>query len=516
MLVRGLVRLLSVVGPLVILVVLAARYYNDSTKPWSLGNGAWSSAFPSGWKYTTPPKDDGLKVAPNIYDLELAAQDGKSASETLTTTPDDLPVAPDIYDLEEAAHRAKETPPAVTPAWESPPDQTLSKTPVATSDEKSMAETHNELFSASTPDRKYFPLVFGEHEALNPNIIPYPTANDTWLMVAQKRRHEEGFSARHIELVCDAQFQADGSLACVQEPGALPIAATTNGAVECQGKWDLLKYNNGPHDGRVFYGPDAPYTVYGSNSQYTCFGQWMQDMRLLVDWPVDDEEVTFERPAALEIHRPEPFGHIEKNWFVFWDADNATYVHYDISPLRSFAKMEADGTVGSDLAIFADRSDSKCLAKYLPTLADPEKESIHQATNSLSLTLCKRAERCEPTAYNTFIVAIVQHKTFYNYHAVYEPYVLLFKNKPPFEIHAVSQKPLWIAGRGRAGFGKLTHDQSEMLFMTSMSWKNHGQRYHGFLDDELFLAFGLEDSRTGAIDVVAEDLLRGMGLCSNV
>jgi hypothetical protein len=146
---------------------------------------------------------------------------------------------------------------------------------------------------------------------------------------------------------------------------------------------------------------------------------------------------------------------------------------------------------------------------------DPENESIHQATNSLAVTLCKRAETdCVPTGYNTFLVAIVHHKKFFGFHPVYEPYVILFRQSAPFEIYAISEKPLWIAGRGRSGFGG-THDQTEMLYMTSMSWRDHGQTYHGYLDDVLFLSVGVEDSRTGAVDVVAEDLLRGMGLCSH-
>ena len=43
-----------------------------------------------------------------------------------------------------------------------------------------------------------------------------------------------------------------------------------------------LSLSIGPHDARVFYGPEAPFTVYGSNSGFTCFGQWIQDIRVLV------------------------------------------------------------------------------------------------------------------------------------------------------------------------------------------------------------------------------------------
>jgi hypothetical protein len=53
-----------------------------------------------------------------------------------------------------------------------------------------------------------------------------------------------------------------------------------------------------------------------------------------------------------------------------------------------------------------------------------------------------------------------------------------------------------------------------MLYMTSISWKSHGQKYHGYIDDTLFLAFGREDSAAGGIDVTARDLLAELGMCA--
>ena len=50
--------------------------------------------------------------------------------------------------------------------------------------------------------------------------------------------------------------------------------------------------------------------------------------------------------------------------------------------------------------------------------------------------------------------------------------------------------------------------------MTSLSWNTHGQKYHGYSDDVLFIAFGIEDSKTAAIDIVAGELLMDLGLCS--
>ena len=47
-----------------------------------------------------------------------------------------------------------------------------------------------------------------------------------------------------------------------------------------------------------------------------------------------------------------------------------------------------------------------------------------------------------------------------------------------------------------------------------MSWKAHGQRYHGYIDDTVLLAFGIEDSMAAVIDIKAEDLVQNLGHCS--
>lgn len=387
--------------------------------------------------------------------------------------------------------------------------------------ETEVSKSHTEIFSISTKNGKYFPIEFGEEEAMNPSIIPHPTLVDTWIIVAQHRRPSEQSSAWFAELVCDATFKK-GRLSCIKPPMILPIAATTGD--NCDGDLAYFAFNIGPHDARVFYGPHHAFAIYGSNSGYTCFGQWVQDFRMLVEWAVEPAIKTDFR-LGTEIRRPTPFGAIEKNWFLFWDKDGEVYVHYDVFPRRSFARLNIDGTVGPDLAPLAAASDQNCMARLMPNVAETL-ESIHQATNSLSLTLCNRADiSCEPNDSNTFIMTLFQHKSFYYYHSVYEPYVMLFKRAEPFEVHGISSKPIWINGRAKAGdarrpvgkeFEELeSWNQTEMLYVTSMSWKAHGQKYHGYLDDVLFIGFGIEDERTGGIDVLAADLVKNVGLCSS-
>ncbi|KAL1860791.1 hypothetical protein Plec18167_008560 [Paecilomyces lecythidis] len=393
--------------------------------------------------------------------------------------------------------------------------------------------THCEVFSVSTPNARYFTIDFGSpYKTINPNIIPHPSLNDTWIVVAQRMSTRPN-SVFNVELVCDAVFveeeeKKDTILRCIDPPVILPIAATNSPSEteRCLGDLAALTLNIGPHDARVFFGPNAPYTIYGSNSQYTCFGQWMQDLRLLVDWGFDLNPYK-EFRIGTELQRPKAgsdagaYRAVEKNWFVFWDDQNKLYLHYDISPRRAFAKLEPDGSVGLDIAPLAAWNDEACMAKYMPPIAPDGQQSIHQSTNSLTITLCKRSDlSCNPDDSNTFILTIFHHKSFYSFHSVYEPYVMLFRRAAPFDIYGISTKPIWIHGRGGPGQGKRPQmmeagwDQTEMFYVTSISWKSRELKYHGYSDDVLFLAFGIEDERTGGIDILAGDLLNDLGLCS--
>lgn len=407
---------------------------------------------------------------------------------------------------------------------------------------------HTELFSVSTRDRKYFPIRFhggsSETTIVYPNIIPHPRTDNVWIVVAQRRSEDlaGGVLAPSVEWACDALF-LDNVLTCqigadgregsdvpVPDPvQPLPIQPTVGDKNKCiQGHMPYLNLNTGPHSAKVFYGPRSPYAIYGSNSRFTCLGQWVQDLRGLVhDW-VEDSVVpvgllglgnswkddmssssTFTSPNGTELQRPSPYGIVETNWFLFWDNTGTLHVHHDITPRRSFARLHGDGSVGRDLAPRVADRDRTCLSRYLPTIANPVFESLQQATNSLAVTLCRRTDpTCTPNDENTFLFTILQHKTYFDGHATYHPYVMVFRQRAPFEVWAVSLRPIWISGRRTMLSG-----DTEMFSIHSMSWRERGQRYHGYVDDVLLLAFTIEDQRAAGIDVLAGDLLANLGLC---
>ena len=384
------------------------------------------------------------------------------------------------------------------------------------------APEHREIFSFSTRDRRYFPIFAEGFGFINPNIIPHPRQYDMWVVVARQEQ-SRARSRSEKAMVCTAGFYED-VLICDADPEVLEIEPSVKG--DCQGDFAELNNRVGPRDARVFYGPEAPYIVYGSQSHYTCLGVWIQDARMLLDaFYIEQGTGSQIFKNATEVRRPGRWKAVEKNFFIFWDSEGKAYAHHDLYPRRVFAQLGIDGDVGEDLAPFAAAKDQVCYAKYMPHVA-PELEYLQQATNSLEITLCRRKDAgCIPDDSNTFIMHMFHIKSIYDDHAVYEPYMLLFQRTAPFAIHAISQQPFWIHGReqltvesGSIAFeGKkesdIPEDHPERFYVTSMTWKSHGQKYHGHIDDVLFLGFGVEDSRAGAVDVLAGDLLQDLAFC---
>ncbi|UNI21644.1 hypothetical protein JDV02_007617 [Purpureocillium takamizusanense] len=463
MLLRNVHRLALLVGLALVLLYAASHYGGLSTR-------SWSDASKLQW-----PKPDSKpkKLAKGNAD-QHDDDDGAHGSQWAAASPED---------------GKSMTPSDFTGSQQQPPLQ------------------HQEVFSVSTPDKKFLRIDFGGISAFNPNILPHPDADDIWVVVAQQVNEQPSIEFKEVH--CEA-IVWDGALRCRAPPAPLPVPPTQGG--KCEGDLEYFNLNIGPHDARVLFGPEQPYITFGSNSRFTCFGQFVQNFAGLIGWNGDKPVPAFDFRNATELQRPAPYGKMEKNFFMFWDNQGQKYVHQDIYPARVFTELRDDGSVGPDLAARAGARDSKCIAKYMPRPA-PKLESIHQATNSLKVTMCRKADAgCAATDDNTFIFTIYQHKTYYNFHSVYEPYLMVFEQKAPFRIHAMSKRPLWISGRERHE----ATNTSDMFYVTSMAWKSRARRYSGFLDDELFLGFGIEDNKAGAIDVLAGELLGDLGLCDGV
>lgn len=380
-----------------------------------------------------------------------------------------------------------------------------------------------QIYSLSRSNGTFYPVSFGNESAYNLNILPHPQQPDQWILLAQAGLPG---ALELKESTCAAEFH-DGVLACVepavylQPTPSIPCVTCVDGESP-----DMLKMVFGPRDARMFSGPEHSYIMYGSQSQFTWLGLWIQNAGKLIpslDQGNSSDPSAF--PEVTEIQRPPPFklGY-EKNYFLFWDDQGAMYAHHDIYPNRTFAQLSPNGSVGADLSPQSESTDKVCMAKYMPK-PGPELESVHQSTNSLAITLCRRADpQCSPSDKNTFIMTIFQHKTYHFYHALYYSYVMLFQQAAPFAVHGISKKPLWIHGRDmltnktHAAFyeehpSSLPPNHTEMFYITSISWKSPGQRYQGYIDDPIFVSFGIEDTKSGTIDVLAGDLLQDLAYC---
>jgi hypothetical protein len=351
----------------------------------------------------------------------------------------------------------------------------------------------------------------------------------------------------------------------------------------------MVALSVGAHDPRVFFGPENPYIVYGSLSNYdntVCLGQWIQDFRVLVEWgPFIGPWIDF--GISQELARPPPTSPIEKNYFVFWDSQNVMYTHYDLAHQRSFARvLNAQGEVGLDLGNVSQLnnetlarqnnltstdvelytksadSDAKCWKHWMESAPLLSEAHIHQATNSLSVTLCSPKEvgeeNCTVSDENTFLMHIFQAKTIdpkVNHgEQTYDPYVLLMKRSAPFGIHAVSRLPLRFVEptkeeqekrrlaneklyplHSRQQRREMTHHEQknstsqrlrrdegsdaqreesrELLYVTSMNWKEKDKNYHGFIDDVIFIGFGRSDRENSMVDVTPRELIGELLMC---
>ena len=379
---------------------------------------------------------------------------------------------------------------------------------------------YREIFSRTTRDRRPIPIFSGSNGTYNVNIIPHPMKHELYLVVAKQVQLAHDHDP--ISLTCEAG-RVEDVLVCADEPTILPVTPSTRGL--CPG--DLAAHNSvfGPRDLRLSYGPAAPYVTFGSQSKHTCLGQWAQDARWLLDaFHLERYTPPHTYTQPTEIQRPTTYRDVEVNYFLFWDSKDKMYAHQQTWPQRVFSEIDIDGSVGKDLAPLAASRDKVCEAKHLPSLK-PNVETIEQGTNSLAVTMCKRADsRCKPTDSNTYIMHIFHVQSNSSSHTTYEPYVMLFQRTAPFAIQAISQRPLWIHGRDAltedsgavrylGNSAAIPKGQLEAYYITSMSWKTHGQKYHGYMDDPLFLGIGVEESRGAALDVIASDLFQDLAFC---
>ncbi|KAL4732048.1 hypothetical protein ACLX1H_001055 [Fusarium chlamydosporum] len=132
---------------------------------------------------------------------------------------------------------------------------------------------------------------------------------------------------------------------------------------------------------------------------------------------------------------------------------------------------------------------------------------VHQSSPMLSITLCNRGT-CEPSEQNTVMVGIVQrrHDPPKAPFTWYDRRVGVYEAAPPYRMISVSKK---LTYHGESD-GRYTWTGS-MVYYTNQT--QFPPSNHGFLDDEVWLSFGIKDAAAGWMDVRARELVADHYLC---
>lgn len=232
--------------------------------------------------------------------------------------------------------------------------------------------------------------------------------------------------------------------------------------------------------------------------------------------------IRFNKP--VELYRRAPPGEEdaacyqrEKNWAPFQSPfANSSELMFMVEPsllFRYYSEGEAVELVDADRysAVKAPypvyksanetwRSEKKtCLHDVM--LSD---HGVHLSSPMLSLTLCNRGD-CEPTPENTVMIGLVHH---HQDPLWYDRRIAAYSPVPPFNLLSVSKK---LSYHGE--------EEGRWTWTGSMTYFHHHRpdrfpsKSHGFLDDEIWLSFGIQDQWGGWIDVEARELVTDHYLC---
>ena len=234
---------------------------------------------------------------------------------------------------------------------------------------------------------------------------------------------------------------------------------------------------------------------------------------------------------------------MEKNWFLFSPSVSESYIHYSISDTkhgpshgRTFARLLGNGLTTPNMT---DPMELPCIQSApLPESSSNDTmprstDSIewHQATNALRLVLCNRSDpSCQVTTDSTAFFAAV-HRKVLNHILLplrYERYFVLWSATAPFGMLAMSRHPLLFANETVSGFDAWQNRNdgdseskerwAAFTYTVSLAWAARPDVEvedlgTGYLDDEVVVSVGVDDSGAVFGRSTARDLLTCLRLC---
>ncbi|KAK9490749.1 hypothetical protein V1508DRAFT_252784 [Lipomyces doorenjongii] len=378
----------------------------------------------------------------------------------------------------------------------------------------------------------------------NPNLIPAPPGSQYpyigFARESLKPVEDAPSVRRHTVIYCDMDWAMSDTfdqqmLRCVNEPKTLDLPSWRSPTGSC-GLWSMSESGVGHIDSRIFMSPRGePLMVVGTNGIANCVHQFVVDLRTIVPdleskLKVENVPIRFANLTALP--RESPLAEIEKNYLLLFDEKDDIFVHHEIGD-RSFTAMSDVGM--RNLGVYAPTPE--CILTLRKTFAQPDSQKmmIHQATNSLRVTLCEYP--CEPTLDNTVLISIMHVKYERFLDVYYRRYLVVMNATAPFHILARSSN-LMYAGT----------DERHMVYSVALEWDHSHYRrrresldnppnavekreesslakltpdtnnlvndyYHGWLDDTVLISLGLNDKESAFIHVKASQLLDCLELC---
>lgn len=292
----------------------------------------------------------------------------------------------------------------------------------------------------------------------------------------------------------------------------------------------------GPEDMKLFWTRKGePLLIFTNqvNDENLCQGQFVVDVRAALpeletalgdDYSQKLPPVRFHEPTGLRRQAPpgqesHPRYQREKNWAPaqspFGDDNELLFM---VEPGQLFRWISSDSPVEEVVS-----AESAVEAPYPPN-TEPSAtwhsqhitcihdvmltdSNVHQSTPMLSLTLCGRGI-CEPDEQNTVMLGIVQrlHDRPSSPFTWYDRRIAVYSAAAPYNMLSVSKRFTY---HGEVD-GKYIWTGSMVYFTNGTQFP---PRNHGYLDDDIWLSFGIEDLAAGWIDIKASDLIADHYLC---
>lgn len=428
------------------------------------------------------------------------------------------------------------------PAWREDEDRDIEEWEADNDDYQILASIRNSRGYYNKVDLKS-----SEYKIMNPTLLELPKSDKIkhdFLVIARTTHVETTVKdktyklARQVAMFANLSFTRNGRPIIKVDDSWSRLLLEDYGdpTHHCKKQPDMDKYI-GPEDMKLYWtakGEPLLIFTHQVNDEVRCQGQFIVDARAAV--PELNELLdngTASNLPAIRFHEPVELRRLpppgqendsryqrEKNWAPAqspFSPDNKDLM-FMVEPSRLFRYQDLGGIVES---VTEDEDQESAVEAPYPAhikeedtwrsehhtcihdvmLSDPH---VHQSTPMLSLTLCDRGT-CTPSANNTVLIGMVQRR--YDHPTWYDRRIATYSAAPPYNMLSVSKK---LSYHGEVETGTYAWTGSMVYF-------THHRHFpppnHGFLDDEIWLSFGIKDADGGWIDIRARELVAEHYMC---